>query len=111
MDFKIKHSNIGNIRPKIQKIVENFMKGKFTTALTKQVDILGENWDNTDRLLEYRKILRDEVKAAFEDRDDRVARFAEKGEVTNAGHEPTIALYAVIIDYLLDKRMQELRHD
>lgn len=57
---------------------------------------------------ELRKRLRDAVKRALEDREDRANDFYTSGQDTKRGCEPEIAVYAALIDALISEELQRL---
>lgn len=104
---RVVHSNARKTTQELSGLLASFSEARVIPEARRRAEIL-EDWKNPDRLLEFRKELRDATKRAVHERADRVAHMAETGEVTNRGEEAYIALLAAIINYHQDEKIKEL---
>lgn len=103
----VRHTKSSRDKHKLQSLVTEFMNRRVKPLIMDRIHDLSGKWDDPEKVLEFRRQLRDEVNAALKERDDRFYHFIKTGEVTAKGHEPAIALLAAIIDYHIDEHLRE----
>jgi hypothetical protein len=110
----IRHNPVGRDKSKIMSLCRSTTDRLLSPTIIEVLATLGGaglRWndvDNPDVALFLRKEMRKEVDAALFKRDDRAAHLAATGEATKKGHELKIVVLAILINYHIDARFQQI---
>jgi hypothetical protein len=104
---KVRHSTSGKTVKRVKNLLAVLKDYHLNGVVARMGPELEGKLDSPSSLLDLRKMLRDEVNAAFYEKDDRVNHYDLTGEVTNKGHELRIMVLAACIHYLMDEALQE----
>lgn len=102
----IRKSDKAAVTARFETLVQNLVRRVLIPEVKRNHEFFRDKLDSPSCLLELRKVLRSEVNAALSG-DDRVMA-AAADDTRHNGHEPMIALLALLIHFHMDARLHEL---
>ena len=106
----IRRTTKGKTKTNLERLMKKFIEVRVNPEINRVVNFFDKKWDKPENLMEFRQMLRDEVRRALDPQNDPAYGLSNQAPKTR-GHEARIALLAAVIVHLIDEDLRTVMED